>query len=82
MFLVSRLLLKNFKFILQFVVAVQYLIKKHMALGKKKPKELLIKQKVMAIKQNESEGNLRGNLLRLRFKQNPNTEYTFYWKET
>ena len=65
MFLVSRLLLKNFKFILQFVFAVQYLIKKHMALGKKKPKELSIKQKVIAIKQNESEGKSKRELAKI-----------------
>ena len=52
-FLVGRLLLKNFKFILQFVFTVQ--LYKHMALGKKKPKENSIKPKVMIIKQNESE---------------------------
>ena len=35
-----------------------------MALSEKKPRELSIKEKVMVIKQSESEGNLRRNLLR------------------
>ena len=65
MFLVGKLLLKNFVFILQFVFTVQYLIKKYMALSKKKPKEISIKQKVMAIKQNESEGKSQRKLAKI-----------------
>ena len=39
-----------------------------MALGKKKPKELSIKQKVMAIKQNESEGKSKRELAKITVK--------------
>ena len=52
-----------------------------MALGKKKLKENSIKQKVMVIKQKESEEKSQRKLAKILPKQNSNTKYTFYWKE-
>ena len=48
-----------------------------MALSEKKPRELSIKEKVMVIKQNESEGKSQRKLAKIfGISKDSNTEYT------